>query len=157
MVAPGKRDRGAREVQLAGVADGREGRAAYWMGHYGGTAHDALGRQAVVHLHPGPETNQTTLVVVDNGRGFAMEENRRRFAQGHRGVILLSSLEKEGEGVDVQMASAPREGTAVRLVYPIERLVCSKPAFFGGLFASAFLMAVLGSSWEAVLKRRLSI
>ncbi len=55
------------------------------------------------------------LTVADDGRGFTLEDRRRRRDEGHLGLDLLADL-VEQEGGRLEVSSEPGQGTTVELV-----------------------------------------
>jgi signal transduction histidine kinase len=66
-----------------------------------------------------PEADTTRLVVQDDGRGFSVDERRRRREEGHVGLTLLEGLVKQSNGT-LAVLSEPGKGTKVELEVPAQ-------------------------------------
>lgn len=68
------------------------------------------------------ESGQVVLVVDDDGGGFDVDMLGERVGDGHVGLRVMADV-AEASGASLTLASAPGEGTAVRLVLPRTRPV----------------------------------
>ena len=78
-------------------------------------AHAAADR---VTIHVAGDDGVATLRVVDNGRGFDVDELDRRRVEGHIGLAVLRDL-AESAGGELILRSSPGAGTTIELEVPV--------------------------------------